>query len=74
VCLVLTSGALMALHTVSSSPGRGTEIAVLVAANLVATALRFVLYRSWVFAEPQATQAATLTAPSASRQSLGDVR
>ena len=50
VCLVLTSGALMALHAVSASPGRGTEIAVLVAANLVATALRFVLYRGWVFA------------------------
>jgi putative flippase GtrA len=74
VCLVLTSGALMALHAVSASPGRGTEIAVLVAANLVATALRFVLYRGWVFAAPQATQAATLTAPSASRQSLGDMR
>jgi putative flippase GtrA len=74
VCLVLTSGALMALHAGSASPGRGAEIAVLVAANLIATALRFVLYRSWVFAEPQATQAATLTAPSASRQSVGDAR
>jgi putative flippase GtrA len=74
VCLVLTSGALMALHTASSSPGRGAEIAVLVGANLVATALRFVLYRSWVFAEPPATQAAPLTAPSATRQSLGDAR
>ena len=74
VCLALTSGALLALHAVSASPGGGTEIAVLVGANLVATALRFVLYRSWVFAEPQATQAATLSAPSATRQSLGDAR
>jgi len=74
VCLVLTSGALMALHAVSASPGRGAEIAVLVAANLVATALRFVLYRGWVFAEPQATPPATLTAPTAPRQSLGDAR
>ena len=74
VCLVLTSGALMALHAVSASPGRGAEIAVLVAANLVATALRFVLYRGWVFAEPQATPAATLTAPTAPRRSLGDAR
>jgi putative flippase GtrA/glycosyltransferase involved in cell wall biosynthesis len=71
VCLVLTSGALLALHAVSASPGRGVEIAVLVAANLVATALRFVLYRGWVFAEPQAAPAASLTAP---RRSLGDVR
>ena len=74
VCLVLTSGALLALHAVSASPGRGAEIAVLVAANLVATALRFVLYRGWVFAEPKAAPAATLTAPTAPRQSLGDVR
>ena len=74
VCLALTSGALLALHAVSASPGGGTEIAVLVGANLVATALRFVLYRGWVFAEPQATPAATLTAPTASRQSLGDAR
>ena len=74
VCLALTSGALLALHAVSASPGGGTEIAVLVGANLVATALRFVLFRGWVFAEPQATPAATLTAPTASRQSLGDAR
>src|SRR5580692_8716086 len=74
VCLILTSGALMALHAVSASPGRGAEIAVLVAANLIATALRFVLYRGWVFAEPPAMPAATLTAPTASRQSLGDAR
>src|ERR1700689_3926111 len=74
VCLVLTAGALMALHAVSASPGRGAEIAVLVAANLVATALRFVLYRGWVFAEPQATPPATLTTPTAPRRALGDAR
>jgi putative flippase GtrA len=74
VCLVLTSGALLALHAVSASPGRGAEIAVLVAANLVATALRFVLYRGWVFAEPQPTPPAPLAAPTAPRQSLGDAR
>ena len=44
--LALTSGALAALpaHT-----GRGLEVSVLVAANLVATVIRFVLYRTWVF-------------------------
>jgi putative flippase GtrA len=47
--LVLTSGALAVLHALSPSPGRGTEVAVLVVANLVATLLRFGLYRSWVF-------------------------
>jgi putative flippase GtrA len=78
VCLVLTSGALMCLHAASASPGRGTEIAVLVAANLVATALRFVLYRGWVFAPPAATPAGApataATAPATPRQSLGDAR
>jgi putative flippase GtrA len=54
--LVLTSGALLALHAVSAAPGRGMEVAVLVVANLVATMLRFFLYRGWVFgshAEPE---------------------
>ena len=74
VCLVLTSGALMALRAISASPGRGAEIAVLVAANLVATGLRFVLYRGWVFAEPRATQTAPLAAPTAPRRTLGDAR
>jgi len=44
--LVLTTGALAALPTHSS---RGLEVSVLVAANLVATVIRFVLYRTWVF-------------------------
>jgi len=47
--LALTSGALAGLHAAVASPGRGAEVSVLVAANLVATALRFVLYRTWVF-------------------------
>jgi putative flippase GtrA len=47
--LVLTSGALAALSAVTAHPGRATEIAVLVAANLVATVVRFALYRTWVF-------------------------
>jgi putative flippase GtrA len=47
--LALSSGALAVLHAVSGSPGRTVELAVLVVANLVATMLRFVLYRLWVF-------------------------
>ena len=47
--LALTSGALMALYAVSAQPGLAAEVAVLVAANLAATVLRFALYRSWVF-------------------------
>jgi putative flippase GtrA len=74
VCLMLTSGALMCLHAVSASPGRGAEVTVLVAANLVATALRFVLYRGWVFAPPAATTVGPATATTPARQSLGDAR
>jgi putative flippase GtrA len=47
VGLVLTSGALAALN----HPSRGLEVSVLIAANLVATVVRFVLYRTWVFGE-----------------------
>jgi len=47
--LALTSGALTALHAGSSHASRGLEVCVLVAANLVATVIRFVLYRTWVF-------------------------
>jgi putative flippase GtrA len=49
VALGITSGALAALHTVAPEPGRWVEATVLVAANLVATAVRFVLLRGWVF-------------------------
>jgi putative flippase GtrA len=73
-CLVLTSGALMALYAVSAPPGRGAEIAVLVVANLVATALRFVLYRGWVFAEPPAAPLTPAATPATARQSLGGAR
>jgi putative flippase GtrA len=47
--LGLTSGALIALHTTVGQPGRAAELTVLVAANLVATIVRFGLYRRWVF-------------------------
>jgi putative flippase GtrA len=47
--LALTAGSLAVLDASSPHPGRGTEIAVLLAANLVAAALRFALYRTWVF-------------------------
>lgn len=49
--LVLTSGSLAALDAASGSPSHGTELAVLVAANLAATVLRFLLFRAWVFPE-----------------------
>ena len=45
--LALTSGSLALLHSAS----RGLEVTVLIAANLVATVIRYVLYRTWVFGE-----------------------
>ncbi|BCB87472.1 bifunctional glycosyltransferase family 2/GtrA family protein [Phytohabitans suffuscus] len=48
--LGLTSGALAALSAVAPGAGRAVELTVLVAANLGATLLRFLLMRAWVFA------------------------
>ena len=61
--LVLTSGALAMLHAASPSPGRGTEVVVLVAANLAATLVRFALYRNWVFGSPRGGGAPPETSP-----------
>ena len=47
--LALTSGALGLLALVTAHPPRALELGVLVLANLLATALRFVLLREWVF-------------------------
>lgn len=47
--LALTSGALALLHRTTPTPGRGAEVGVLVAANLAATLVRFLLLRAWVF-------------------------
>lgn len=49
LALALTSGALALLHAVAESPHHVVELAVLVAANLLATVVRFVLLRGWVF-------------------------
>ncbi|WP_432066861.1 glycosyltransferase [Streptomyces sp. C10-9-1] len=49
--LALTSGSLAALDAAAGNPSHTTELAVLVAANLAATVLRFLLLRTWVFPE-----------------------
>ncbi|MCV7280472.1 bifunctional glycosyltransferase family 2/GtrA family protein [Mycolicibacterium flavescens] len=49
VALAITSGALVLLHAVVAEPHDLLELSVLVLANLVATAVRFVLLRDWVF-------------------------
>jgi len=52
VGLALTSSGLAVLHAAAAQPGRSAELAVLISANLAATAVRFGLYRSWVFRGP----------------------
>jgi putative flippase GtrA len=55
--LLLTSAALAWLHAVAPRPGRGLEVAVLTGASLLATLIRFVLYRNWVFrSDPKGRQ------------------
>lgn len=49
IALGITSGSLAVLHGISPTPHGGVELAVLVAANLLATVVRFVLLRGWVF-------------------------
>ncbi|MFE9771075.1 dolichyl-phosphate beta-glucosyltransferase [Streptomyces sp. NPDC005931] len=61
--LALTSGSLAALDAATTEPEHSTELAVLVAANLAATVLRFLLFRAWVFPEHGAP-GAQLSAPA----------
>jgi putative flippase GtrA len=51
VALAMTSASLAVLRHVDPRPARGVEVSVLVLANLVATASRFLLLRGWVFRE-----------------------
>ncbi|HEY1486743.1 MAG TPA: GtrA family protein, partial [Micromonosporaceae bacterium] len=46
--LALTSGSLALLGFLDAAASRWTEVVVLVAANLAATVVRFVLFRSWL--------------------------
>lgn len=63
--LALTSGSLAALNAATSDPAHSTELAVLIAANLAATVLRFLLFRAWVFPDRRdesAPEASTVVA------------
>jgi len=59
----LTSGTLGVLHLAVPGAPRGVELAVLVAANLAATLLRFVLLRHWVFRQRTTPASPTHHAP-----------
>jgi putative flippase GtrA len=49
IALAITSGSLAVLHLLVADPHHLIELVVLVMANLMATAARFVLLRGWVF-------------------------
>jgi len=62
VGLLLTAGALAALHHWAPGAGRGFEVGVLVTAGAAATIVRFALFRSWVF--PGASRPSPALMPS----------
>jgi putative flippase GtrA len=47
--LALTTGALALLGRLAPDPGQVVELTVIILANAVATVLRFLLFRVWVF-------------------------
>ncbi|MGH3786620.1 MAG: glycosyltransferase [Pseudonocardiaceae bacterium] len=49
LALTLTSGTLAIAHTINSTPPTTVEVALLVTANAIATLMRFLLLRRWVF-------------------------
>jgi putative flippase GtrA len=65
--LLVTSGSLFVLSSLITKPARFVEIGVLVGANLVATALRFVLMREWVFSSRRTSTTAPTTQTEISR-------
>lgn len=63
--LALTSGALAFVHQ-STTPDRWLELVTVTAANLAATALKFLLFRLWVFRRRRSTEAAPAATASTS--------
>ncbi|MEZ5408602.1 MAG: glycosyltransferase [Acidimicrobiales bacterium] len=63
--LGLTAGSLAAVHRVAPEAVRAVEVAVLVAANVAATVVRFVALRVWVFARQRTAPASTPPAATA---------
>jgi putative flippase GtrA len=56
--LGLTTASMTLLGIVAPSAGRLVEVVVLLASNALATALRFVLLRSWIGTRPRPSEAA----------------
>lgn len=76
--LALTSGSLAALDAAAGTPSHGTELAVLVVANLAATVLRFLLFRAWVFPDrrdlPRAAEGTESALPRAADTAASGAR
>ena len=53
IALAITTSAIGLLHAMSSDPGRIAELFVLVAANAIATVVRFVVLRNWIARAPR---------------------
>ncbi|GGL06681.1 glycosyl transferase [Curtobacterium luteum] len=49
IAWAITAGSLVVLHAAAPGASHGTEIVVLTGANLLATLVRFVLFKAWVF-------------------------
>jgi putative flippase GtrA len=64
----ITSGSLLTLHTTEPQASPLTEILVLTAANLVATIVRFVLLRGWVFRSHRSAPESSSERPAASAE------
>ncbi|MGV1003842.1 MAG: glycosyltransferase [Candidatus Nanopelagicales bacterium] len=62
--LAITSGALVVLGALAPAAGRGLELLVLTAANVLATITRFLLFRAWVFRTRRESLPETVLTPS----------
>ncbi|MES2171313.1 MAG: glycosyltransferase [Actinomycetota bacterium] len=67
IAWLITSGSLLILHFENEGAGARVQLLVLTIANLVATLLRFVLFRVWVFRSHRADVSAPETDPTPSR-------
>ncbi len=68
IAWAITAGSLVLLHTTVPGASHGAEVLVLTGANLVATLVRFVLFKAWVFRtrrRPVLVRPGDSTAPTA---------
>jgi putative flippase GtrA/glycosyltransferase involved in cell wall biosynthesis len=70
IAWLITSGSLLELHAINPGANTTVELIVLTFANLLATALRFVLFRSWVFRSPDLQDSALRTSALQSNEAV----